>query len=101
MANEYTTLAAALQALIFVGDWDFIGSFADANKFVDCLRCFAAPRRLLFDDEMPLFYMCLFCASCHFQHMRHGSSGPFRCRAMSECPSCNIVGYIEGLKAKP
>lgn len=87
-----TNIVAALQAVIATGNWDFAGELADENNFVDCLRCFAGPRRLLFSapesvDEKPLFFMCLFCASCWYAHARHQGQ-----RALAQCTVCNAVG---------
>lgn len=80
----------ALKAVIATHDWDMAGELADEHRFVDCLRCFAAPRRILFDDETPSVYMCLFCASCWYEHEKHKRLYPRR--ALTECEVCNVVG---------
>ena len=89
------TVAAALQAVIFTGNWDYAGELADEANFVDCMRCFAAPRLLTFDDESQIFYMHLFCASCWYAHIKHQSeSQHVRRWPMAQCPECDIIGII-------
>lgn len=85
-----SNIVAALQAVIATGDWDFAGEFADTHVFVDCLRCFSAPRRLLFDDETPLAYLCLFCASCWHEHLKHQKQS--QRKPLANCEICNVVG---------
>lgn len=80
----------ALKAVIAARDWDMAGELADEHQFVDCLRCFSAPRRVLFDEDTPSVYMCLFCASCWFEHQKHQNRS--RRKALSECEVCNVVG---------
>lgn len=93
---ERATVMAAVQAAILTGNWDFAGEFADDALFVDCLRCFAAPRLLSYDDESKIFYMNLFCAECWYTHVSHALHA--RC-ALAECPDCDVVGYITRMTA--
>ncbi len=92
---ERKAVVAALQAAILTGNWDFAGELADEVSFVDCLRCFAAPRLLQYDDETK-FYMNLFCADCWYTHVSHALRA--RC-ALAECPDCDVIGYITGMTA--
>lgn len=90
----------ALKAVIATRNWDYAGELADDAKFVDCLRCFSAPRRILFDDETPCVYMCLFCASCWFEHEKHayvgrGSRGP---KVLTECRICDVIKHHRSME---
>jgi hypothetical protein len=91
----------ALKAVIAARNWDLAGELADSNDFVDCLRCFSAPRRILYDNETPSVYMCLFCASCWYAHEKHtgprllGKDGVryHRRKPLSECDVCDVVKH--------
>jgi len=85
-----SNLVDALKAVIAAGDWDTAGLLADEHVFVDCLRCFSAPRRLLSCEEPLDVYMCLFCASCWYTHEKHKSMQ--RRRVLAECEICDVVG---------
>jgi hypothetical protein len=86
----------ALKAVIAARDWDMAGELADDHQFVDCLRCFNAPRRILFDHETPGVYMCLFCASCRYAHAKHQHRA--RRKALAECDVCNVVGQHQSME---
>jgi hypothetical protein len=86
----------ALKAVIAARDWDFAGELADEHQFVDCLRCFAAPRRVLFDEDTPSVYMCLFCASCWYAHQKHQKQS--RRKTLTECEVCNVIGMHRSME---
>lgn len=87
----------ALKAVIAARNWDLAGELADDAKFVDCLRCFSAPRRLLFDDApTPSVFMCLFCAGCWYEHQKH--QHPIRRRVIPECEVCNVIGHHRSME---
>lgn len=86
----------ALKAVIATRNWDFAGELADDANYVDCLRCFSAPRRLLYDAETPMMGMCLFCASCWYEHEKHKSKS--RRKPLSECEVCNVIGMRRSME---
>jgi len=87
----------ALKAVIATGNWDMAGELADEHQYVDCLRCFSAPRRVLFDDGTPNIYMCLFCAGCWYTHAKHQGYTRGR-RALAECEICNVLGVHRSME---
>lgn len=44
----------------------------------------------MFDVGAPSVYMCLFCASCWFEHQKH--QHPSRRRVIPDCEVCNVIG---------
>lgn len=86
----------ALKAVIATRDWDLAGELADEYQFVDCLRCFAAPRRILFNEDTPSVYICLFCAGCWYEHEKHKNTR--RRRTLAECEICNVVGQHRSME---
>lgn len=80
----------AVKLIIMTGDWDTAGEFADENNVVDCLRCFQSPRRMLFSETFGAPYLCLFCANCWFEHLKHKKRS--RGRAPAQCEICNVIG---------
>lgn len=89
-----TNIVDALKAVIATRNWDFAGELADDAGYVDCLRCFAGPRRILFDRETPSVFMCLFCASCWYLHEKHRNTNQRRRRiACADCEICNVVEH--------
>lgn len=94
--TQNPNIVDALKAVIAARDWDTAGELADEHRFVDCLRCFNAPRRILFDDETPSVYMCLFCASCWYEHQKHQKRA--QRKALSECEICNVIGQHRSME---
>lgn len=88
--TQNPNIVDALKAVIATRDWDMAGELADEHQFVDCLRCFSAPRRILFDAETPSIYMCLFCASCWYAHEKHSKKRPYA-RSLADCTVCDVI----------
>lgn len=91
-----SNIVDAIKAVIAAGNWDFAGELADEHQFVDCLRCFSAPRRILYDAETPSVFMCLFCASCWYAHEKHKNLR--RRKALTECEVCNVIGMQRSME---
>ena len=91
-----SNIVDALKAVIATGNWDMAGELADEHQFVDCLRCFSAPRRILWDRETPMIYMCLFCASCWFAHQKH--HGRRHKKSVAECDVCSVVKHHRSME---
>jgi hypothetical protein len=86
----------ALKVVIAIRNWDFAAELADEHQFVDCLRCFTAPRRLLFNAETSSVYLCLFCAGCWHEHTKHATHP--RARGLADCTVCNVVAMHRSME---